>query len=96
MLEWTVRYNNSEGAAWLSGRVQHGLVVRVQHGLVISVLGCCTAAPGSNPARHPTLGPAGRKLFAQMHAGVTYPAQEERIPSRRTSRGRIIRPNLLV
>jgi hypothetical protein len=56
---------------------------------VVSVLGCCTAAPGSIPARHPSLDPAGRKLFAQMQ-GVIYPAQEERIPSRRTSRGRIM------
>ncbi len=66
----------------LVARVQHGLVVRVQHGLVVSVLGCCTAAPGSNPARHPTLGPAGRKLFAQMQESITqlrkkeYPAGE--------------------
>ena len=61
--------------------MQHGLV-RVQHGLVVSVLGCCTAAPGSNPTRHPTLGPAGRKLFAQMQELLTqlrkkeYPAGE--------------------
>jgi hypothetical protein len=60
------------GAAWLSG---------VQHGLVVSVLGCCMAL-GSNPARHPTLGPAGRKLFAQMQESHTqlrkkeYPAGE--------------------
>jgi hypothetical protein len=53
---------------------------RVQHGLVVSVLGCCTVAPGSNPARHPTLGPAGR--FAQMQESHTqlrkkeYPAGE--------------------
>jgi hypothetical protein len=39
-------------------------------------------------ARHPTLGPAGRKIICPV-AGVTYPAQEERIP-RRTSRGRIM------
>jgi hypothetical protein len=54
----------------------------VQHGLVVSVLGCCTAAPGSNPARHPTLGSAGRKLFARMQESLTqlrkkeYPAGE--------------------
>jgi hypothetical protein len=58
------------------------MALRVQHGLVVSVLGCCTAAPGSNPARHPTLGPAGRKLFAQMQESLTqlrkkeYPAGE--------------------
>ncbi len=58
------------------------IIVRVQHGLVVSVLGCCTGAPGSNPARHPTLGPAGRKLFAQMQESLTqlrkkeYPAGE--------------------
>jgi hypothetical protein len=57
-----------------------GLTLRVQHGLVVSVLGCCTVAPGSNPARHPTLGPAGR--FAQMQESHTqlrkkeYPAGE--------------------
>jgi hypothetical protein len=62
-----------QGAAWLS---------RVQHGLVVSVLGCCTAAPGSIPARHPSLDPAGRKLFAQMQESFTqlrkkvYPAGE--------------------
>jgi hypothetical protein len=39
-------------------RVQRSLV-RVQRSLVVFALGCCTAAPGSNPARHPTLGPAG-------------------------------------
>jgi hypothetical protein len=54
----------------------------VQHGLVVSVLGCCTAAPGSIPARHPSLDPAGRKLFAQMQESFTqlrkkeYPAGE--------------------
>jgi hypothetical protein len=54
----------------------------VQQGLVVSVLGCCTAAPGSNPTRHPSLGPAGRKLFAQMQESLTqlrkkeYPAGE--------------------
>jgi hypothetical protein len=54
----------------------------LQHGLVVSALGCCTAAPGSSPARHPTLGPAGRKLFAQMQESLTqlrkkeYPAGE--------------------
>jgi hypothetical protein len=31
-----------------------------------SVLGCCTAVPGSIPARHSSLSPAERKLFAQM------------------------------
>jgi hypothetical protein len=69
--------------------VQHGLegcsmALGVQHGLVVSVLGCCTAAPGSNPARHPTLGPAGRKLFAQMQESVTQLrkkiTQQENIP----------------
>jgi hypothetical protein len=35
------------------------LTVRLQRSSVVSALGCCTAAPGSNPARHPTLGPAG-------------------------------------
>jgi hypothetical protein len=56
--------------------------LRVQHGLVVSVLSCCTAAPGSIPARHPSLDPAGRKLFAQMQESFTqlrkkeYPAGE--------------------
>jgi hypothetical protein len=46
------------------------------------VLGRCTAAPGSIPARYPFLGPAGRKLFAQMQESLTqlrrkeYPAGE--------------------
>jgi hypothetical protein len=60
---------------------------RVQHGLVVSVLGCCTAAPGSIPARHPSLDPAGRKLFAQMQESFTqlrkkvYPeGEKENIP----------------
>ena len=31
---------------------------RVRRGYVVSAPGCCTAAPGSNPARHPSLGSA--------------------------------------
>jgi hypothetical protein len=34
------------------------LLSRVRCGLVASAPGCCTAAPGSNPARHPSLGSA--------------------------------------
>ncbi len=63
--------------------MQHGLVW-VQHVLVVSVLGCCTAAPGSNPARHSTLGPAGRKLFARCRSHLPSSgrkiAQQENIP----------------
>jgi hypothetical protein len=56
----------------------------VKHGLVVSVLGCCTAAPGAIPARHPSLDPAGRKLFAQMQESFTQLRkkvyQQENIP----------------
>jgi hypothetical protein len=42
----------------------------------------CGEAPSSIPARHPSLGPAGRKLFAQMQESLSqlrkkdYPAGE--------------------
>jgi len=49
---------------------------------VVCALGCCTTVPDSISARHPSLGPAGRKLIAQMQESLTqlrrkeYPAGE--------------------
>jgi hypothetical protein len=59
--------------------------IRVQRGLVVSALGCCMAAPGSILARHPPSAQQEENYLPD--AGVTYPAQKERIPSTRTTRG---------
>jgi hypothetical protein len=60
----------SWGAAQLSG---------VQRSSVVSALGCCTAAPGSIPARHPH--PRPTRMNYLPRAGVIpssgrYPADE--------------------
>ncbi len=57
----------------------------MQRSLVVSALGYCTAAPGSNPARHPTLGPAGMKYLPRR-----YPAQEDTQQAKSISRMNIV------
>ncbi len=70
-----------EGAAWLTGC---SMAYRVQHGLVVSALGCCTAAPGSIPARHPSLDPAGRNYLPRCRSHLPSSGrkntQQENIP----------------
>ncbi len=54
---WLVRRGYVAGAAWLCGRCGVAMWL-VRRGYVVSASGCCTAVPGSNPARHPSLGSA--------------------------------------
>jgi hypothetical protein len=57
--------------------VQRGYV-RVQRGYVVSALGCCMAAPGSNPARHPSLGSAQESPGAGKQQRYRFfPAQQQ-------------------
>ncbi len=61
-----------KGAAWLC---------RVRRGYVVSAPDCCTAAPGSNPARHPSLGSAQESPGAGKQQCRFYPAQQQEIPA---------------
>jgi hypothetical protein len=61
-----------EGTAWL---------LRVRRGYVVSALGCCTAVPGSNPARHPSLGSAQENPGAEKYRSRFFLAQQQEIPA---------------
>jgi hypothetical protein len=56
------------GEAWLC---------RVRRGYVVNTPDCCTASPGSSPARHPSIGSSQENLgatvqiFPSAAAGVT-------------------------
>ncbi len=68
-------------------RVRRGYVHRVRRGYVVSAPGCCTAVPGSNPARHPSLGSAQENPGAEKYRSRFFPAlqQENQRSSRRIS-----------
>jgi hypothetical protein len=52
----------------------------VRRGYVASASGCCTAVPGSNPARHPSLGSAQENPGAEKYRSRFFPAQQQEIP----------------
>jgi hypothetical protein len=55
--------------------------VRVRRGYLVSASGCCTAVPGSNPARHPSLGSAQENPGAEKYRSRFFPAQQQEIPA---------------
>ncbi len=48
---------------------------------VVSASSCCTAVPGSNPARHPSLGSARENPGAEKYRSRFFPAQQQEIPA---------------
>ncbi len=42
---------------------------------------CCTEVPGSNPARHPSLGSAQENPGAEKYRRRFFPAQQQEIPA---------------
>jgi hypothetical protein len=53
----------------------------VRRGFVVSASGCCTAVPGWNPARHPSLGSAQENPGAEKYQSRFFPAQQQEIPA---------------
>jgi hypothetical protein len=53
----------------------------VRRGYVVSASGCCTAVPGSNPARHPSLGSAQENPGAEKYRSRFFQAQQQEIPA---------------
>ncbi len=61
-----------QGAAWLC---------RVRRGYVVSTSGCCTAVPGSIPARNSSLGSDQENPGAEKYRSRFFPAQQQEIPA---------------
>ena len=60
---------------------RHGAKTGVRRGYVVSASGRCTAVPGSNPARHPSLGSAQENPGAEKYRSRFFPAQQQEIPA---------------
>ncbi len=58
-----------------------GVAIWVRRGYVVSASACCTAVPGSNPARHPSLGSAQENPGAEKYRSRFFPAQQQEIPA---------------